>query len=362
MTDESNDILNKDFIIENLTRTLLYEGYSLFPYYRNAIKNQKPIPFGVVYPTGYHAFNEHSHCEMVTDCIVFGDKNVRVNVSVRFLHLIKTEIFQKGKGGQAGGDFTPVFELNFNSELYQSGWQTIERTISSGDIPLVYLAGKRISLPFSFDKKFESEDIYNENAEIAGRKITSISKVEGTVVIKVIPLENMGKAFRVIVFINNNTPVADAQAISRDDVFKQSFLSTNTILNAINGEFISLQNPSEKWAQVVEQCKNKDTWPVLIDENNTTLLSSPIIVYDYPKINPKSKGDLFDSLEIEEALMLHFSVMSDAEKQKIAQSDEKLRAMLSKVSQVTPEEIINLHGGFSDILQPKIHNNKEKEL
>ena len=43
------------------------------------------------------------------------------------------------------------------------------------------------------------------------------------------------------------------------------------------------------------------------------------------KLIQRVKGDLFDSLEIEEALMLHFSVMSEEEKQKIAQSDEKLR-------------------------------------
>ena len=360
MIDEKNNIVtDKDSIIANLTHTLLYEGYSLFPYYRHAVKNQKPIPFGVVYPADYQSFNEHAHCEMVTDCIITGDKNLRISIDVRFLHLIKTEIFQKEESASGKHNFTPVYELNFK-ELYQSGWQTIERKISSGDIPLAYLADKRILLPFSFEKKVESENILNGQGEIAGKKITTIHSTKGTIVIKAIPLEKIGNAYRVVIFINNTTPVAKAKSISRDDVFGHSFLSTNTILTALNGEFISLQNPNIKWQPVIEQCRNIDTWPILIDESNSTLLSSPIIVYDYPKINPKSKGDLFDSLEIEEALMLHFSVMSDEEKMKIAQSDEKLRSMLNKVSQITPDEIISLHGGFSDVLQPVNKNKTEK--
>ena len=359
MKNENNRIMNKGSIVENLARTLLYEGYSLFPYHRNAIKNQKPIPFGVVYPNDYHSFNEHAHAEMVTDCIVSGDKNLEININVRFLHLIKTEILKKEISESKEDNFVSVYELNSNEGLYQSGWQTIERKISSGDLLVAHLTGEIKFLPFSFEKEFESKNIQDGNGKIVGKKIITVLPVEGTVLIKAIPLENMENVFRIIVFITNNTPVINAENVSRDEIFCQSFLSTNTILNASNGEFISLQNPGEKWERIIEQCKNKGTWPILIDENNTTLLSSPIIVYDYPKINPKSKGDLFDSLEIEEALMLHFTVMSDEEKQKIAQSDEKLRSMLNKVSQVTPDEIISLHGGFSDALHPANSNNKE---
>ncbi len=39
--------------------------------------------------------------------------------------------------------------------------------------------------------------------------------------------------------------------------------------------------------------------------------------------------------------------------------DEKLRSMLNKVSQVTPDEIISLHGGFSNALEQTNNNKKE---
>ena len=293
MNDENNNILNRDSILENLTRTLLYEGYSLFPYHRNAIKNQKPIPFGVVYPNDYCSYNEHAHAEMITDCIVSGDKNLRINVNVRFLHLIKTEILRKRITHAEEDGFIPVYELNLNEKSHQSGWQTIERKISSGDIPVAYLADKRILLPFSFAENFESENIYDESGKIAGKKIARLSAIEGSVVIKAIPLESIENVYRMVVFINNYTPVMNAANVSRDEIFRQSFLSTNTVLNALNGEFISLQNPGDKWKSLIAECENKDTWPILIEESNTTLLSSPIIVYDYPKINPKSKGRSF---------------------------------------------------------------------
>ncbi len=95
MSNENVDISNKDSILENITRTLFYEGYSLFPYHRSAIKNQKPIPFGVIYPKEYNAFNVHAHSSMQTECIVTGNENLIINISVRFLHLKKYRLFRK---------------------------------------------------------------------------------------------------------------------------------------------------------------------------------------------------------------------------------------------------------------------------
>jgi hydrogenase maturation protease len=85
-----------------------------------------------------------------------------------------------------------------------------------------------------------------------------------------------------------------------------------------------------------------------LEESCRAILSSPIILYDFPKLNPNSPGDLFDSTEIEEALLLHLAAMPEEEKQRLAQSDEKLGAMINKMSQVTPQELMNLHGGMKE--------------
>ncbi|MEO8111573.1 MAG: hypothetical protein ABI594_16120 [Ginsengibacter sp.] len=359
MSKEQLSITDKNFILDNISRTLLYEGYSLFPYHRSAIKNQKPIPFGVVYPKEYNAFNAHAHSNMQTECIVTGDENLIINISVRFLHLKKIEVFQNEINGSEEDNFIPVYELNLNGKLFQPGWQTIERKLDSGDLPLSQLLDKEKKIAFAFDEEIENNFLHNKNGDIVGKQINSIMGLKGDVALKVSAIENIKNAYKIHVSISNETPVSNAKEISRDEIFNQSCLSTNTILNMANGKFISIQNPAEEWRPIVAQCHNNGTWPILIDETDTTMLSSPIIVYDYPKINPQSHADLFDSLEIEEALMLHFSVMSDDEKQRISQCDDKLNSMLSKVGQVTPQEIINLHGGFSNIKPTTIHSKKE---
>ena len=40
-------------MLDELVRTLLYEGYALYPYTPGATKNATPTPFGIVYPPAY---------------------------------------------------------------------------------------------------------------------------------------------------------------------------------------------------------------------------------------------------------------------------------------------------------------------
>ena len=74
----------------------------------------------------------------------------------------------------------------------------------------------------------------------------------------------------------------------------------------------------------------------------------PLFYTTIPGSIPQSSGDLFDSTEIEEALLLHVALLSDEEKKRIAQSDEKMRAMLDKASHVSPGELVDLHSGLKE--------------
>jgi hydrogenase maturation protease len=191
--------------------------------------------------------------------------------------------------------------------------------------------------------------IFNAEKEIVGKKTTTISMITGVVKIEAVPLPEIDKSFRLTVTVTNTTPVANAERRTRDEVFLQSFLSTHIILQTHDAEFISHQETPAQWQAAMATCNNVNTWPILIDKNNSTLLSSPIILYDYPEINPVSSGDLFDSTEIEEALLLHVNLLSDEEKKRIGGNDEKLRAMLNKVGSLTPEDLIVYHSMMKDI-------------
>ena len=54
-----------------------------------------------------------------------------------------------------------------------------------------------------------------------------------------------------------------------------------------------------------------------------TLLSSPIILPDYPEIAPESPGDLFDGGEIDQLLVLNILSLTDEEKQEMRAADPK---------------------------------------
>lgn len=74
------------------------------------------------------------------------------------------------------------------------------------------------------------------------------------------------------------------------------------------------------------------------------ILSSPIILYDYPQIAPESPGDLFDGTEIDEILALRILTLSDDEKREIRQTDERAREVLERTETLPAEHFLKLHG------------------
>ena len=98
--------------------------------------------------------------------------------------------------------------------------------------------------------------------------------------------------------------------------------------------------------EIVSRCKNVGTWPVLVghEGQRDTMLSSPIILYDYPQIAPESAGDLFDGTEIDEILSLRIMTLTDDEKVEMSQSDERARQMLQRTETMPVEHLMKLHG------------------
>ena len=74
------------------------------------------------------------------------------------------------------------------------------------------------------------------------------------------------------------------------------------------------------------------------------MLSSPIILYDYPQIAPESPGALFDGTEIDEILSLRILTLTDSEKAEMAQGDERARLILERTECMPPEQFMKMHG------------------
>jgi len=97
---------------------------------------------------------------------------------------------------------------------------------------------------------------------------------------------------------------------------------------------------------MAQGCRNIQTWPVLVGNEGQcdVLLSSPVILYDYPQIAPESPGPLFDGTEIDEMLTLRILTLTDEEKAQMRQGDERVREILERTEVLSPEQFMRLHG------------------
>ncbi len=149
--------------------------------------------------------------------------------------------------------------------------------------------------------------------------------------------------YRLTVRVRNRSA---AQPATRDEALAESMISTHTILTVRGAEFVSLIDPPAEYKEAAALCRNVGTFPVLAGNEGEldTMLSSPIILYDYPQIAPESQGDLFDATEIDEILTLRILTLSDAEKDEIRAGDERTRRILERSETMAPEHFMKLHG------------------
>ncbi len=130
-----------------------------------------------------------------------------------------------------------------------------------------------------------------------------------------------------------------------------NMLSTHTILGVHGGEFLSLMDPPPEYRAEAAACRNIGTWPVLAgaEGERDVMLSSPIILYDYPRIAPESPQNLFDSTEIDEILTLRILTLSEDEKAEIRSAGARARELLEHCETLPPEQLMKLHGAIRSL-------------
>lgn len=323
---------------KKIAETVLYEGYVLWPYRKSAMKNQQRWTFGGVYPRAYsEARGEDDPWLMQTQCLVSGDEGSTVEVKVRFLHVTERKI-----GRETGAGLEFVDELRVGGELYLPWDEATEREMSVGRFKLSELLGSPRQVEIDIPGGSREEPLADPTGEVVGAVVRSWRSLRGAVEVGAERLWD--GAFRVTVRITNTTPWAGED---RESTLKQTMASTHTTLEAEEGEFVSLIDPPEEFREAAQGCKNLKTWPVLVGEEGerNMLLSSPIILYDYPQIAPESPGDLFDGGEIDQLLILNILTLTDEEKEEMRASDPRAREILTRCESLSQEELMNLHGG-----------------
>ena len=335
---------------EAIAQAVLYEGYVLYPYRASAIKNRQRWTFGGIFPRDFAAAAGSDPCAMQTQCLVCGNAPV-VDIKVRFLHAIERELGELAQPAcslpvDGDPDFVSVPSIEIDGQRFVAWQEAVEREIPVAGFALDEWPSGGAQIPFAFPSMREVEPIRRADGMIAALVQRTASELGGELTLAAEPVAT--DAFRMTVRIENTSPCEPCEIADRRLAQRRAFASTHTILTVRNGAFVSLTDPPEPLKEAARGCDNQGTWPVLVGAPGQTdlVLSSPIILYDYPQIAPESPGDFFDGTEIDEMLTLRILTMTDDEKREMAATDPRARDLLARTEAMTPTDLARLHGAL----------------
>jgi hypothetical protein len=280
--------------VEPIARAVLYEGYVLYPYRADALKNRHRWTVGGLVPRAYG----ERHAEpwsFQAECLVHGDAESRLSVGLRFLRPVGTA----------------------------STWQeAVEEQFTVPDVPLV----GRVSQPVRWSYRSGPED-----APVAAVvEFSSAGVGDGL--------------FRIRVQVENLTTCDDT--VTRDAAMLRGLASAHVVLGVRSGRFVSLTDSPTELKALADGCRNVGVWPVLVGDPGRCdmVLASSIILEDFPRVAPESPGEFFDGTEIDEMLALRIRTLTDDEKHQMAALDPRTRALLERVEGLSDAGLARLHG------------------
>lgn len=335
---------------EAVADAILYEGYLLYPYRRSSAKNRVRWQFGVLVPPAWAAAQGLVDSGVAgsaespwqqTACLVEAPDTASVRIRLRFLHLQRKVAERR----TADGGYRPVDRIEVDGRTELSFDEAVPREFdieaSVGD--LRHGRSLDVRVPGGEDV----EPLVDGRGESVGRVVRRRCPLSASVTASAVPCETPFPLLRLEIRVENadRTTAPDSR---RDEALRCCLLAAHTLATVSRGRFLSLLDPPEWAAHAARECRNVHTFPVLAGEPGTAdvLLSSPIILYDHPRIAPESPGDLHDATEIDEILSLRTLTLSDAEKREARATDPRAAAILDRVDTMPPEVLERLHGAI----------------
>jgi hypothetical protein len=337
--------------VKRIADAVLYEGYILYPYRASAVKNQQRFNFGVLIPgSDGDAPSSGETCAMRTECLVEGEAP-SIDVCVRFLQLSSREVglvraVESAQGIDDIYAFEPVSSLEIDGRLHHAWQEAVEREVVIEEVDACDPSSRSRLRSFSFGPGHECESLGPDGGGARAVLVRRQQQIQGVVAVEAEAISP--GVWRVGVEIRNTTPRFAAQARTRDELLMFALASTHTILGVNGGRFVSLLEPGEALATPAARCRNVGTWPVLVGEpaSRDVMLSSPIILYDYPEVAPESAFDFFDGTEIDEMLALRVLTLTDEEKRLMASVDNRAKEILARTESLPQEQWMKLHGAI----------------
>ena len=233
-------------VLDKIVEAVLYEGYLLYPYRASAVKNRHRFNFGVLYPEA-HSKATGDASTMQTECLVLANSQARIDIRIRFLHLLS-----RGPALAVGEEFQPVESVQVG-EIRIDRWQeAVEREVVCADGAAIdELCNKALRKNFSFSSYHQIEFLNGEDRSV-GAMIRRQEELQGVVDISAVRLTD--KLFKITTHISNLTGFEADTSKHRDELLMRSLVSTHTILGIREGEFVSLLDPPESMREFSTEC------------------------------------------------------------------------------------------------------------
>ncbi|HEY0518804.1 MAG TPA: hydrogenase maturation protease [Ilumatobacteraceae bacterium] len=331
--------------------TVLYEGYVLYPYRASAQKNQLRWQFGVLTPREYAISSGGERWSMRSEVLVEPREQPRLIVRIRCLQLQRRQIEATTDGGAS---YFPADSLDVDGMKIVPWDEAIDQEIDVAETGIADLL--HADCPACLEHHFtladtdEIEVLRDHRGDIAGRAVRRREAVSGLVRISA---ETAAEGLlKVSVTVENTTEWSDrGSGADRDTAMRRSLIAVHTLLAVDDGSFVSLLEPPPSAEAAVAGCVNDGTFPVMIGSATTrdVMLSSPIILYDFPAVAPESAGDFCDSTEIDEILALRVMTLTDDEKAQARGTDPRAAAIVDRCDDMPDEIWSRLHGAVRSL-------------
>ena len=325
---------------------VLYEGYVLYPYRASAQKNQLRWQFGVLAPQSYARSSGSERTSMRTQVVVRGDQPT-LHVRIRCLQVQRRVVEATA---DSGASFSPVDGLVHDGRTIMPWDEALEHEIDVDPVALVSVVGEPKEHRFVLPEGDDSELLRDHRADVMGRAIRRREEVRGLIRISAEKAADAEGLLRIAVDVENTTDWADPAA-DRDAAMRRSLVAVHTLLAVDGASFVSLLEPEPDEERAVADCSNDGTFPVLIGDvsQRDVMLSSPIILYDFPAVAPESAGQFCDSTEIDEILALRVMTLTDEEKAEARGTDPRAAAIVDRCDDMPAEIWSRLHGAVRSL-------------
>lgn len=361
---------------------IMYEGYLLYPYRRSSPKNRVRWQFGVLLPPDWaraHGLDDAGVAGSAeswwqrTECLLTPDSStMTLHLAVRFLQLQRKDVEQLGHDGS----YRRVDSLALDSGLTALSFDEAvprERTWELPlDVPAASSGHRARSVTRGADEEpgepclcqwerdielpggEETEPLNGPDGVVAGRIVRRRRPVSARVRLALLdvspaPSSDTGRGtrrlFRLRIQVENSGSGVTPDA-PRDQALRDSLVACHTLLALRGGVFLSLLEPPV-WAEpAARTCVNVHTFPVLAGPPGSAelVLSSPVLLYDHPRVAPESPGDLHDATEIDEILSLRTLTLTGEEKREARATDARAAEIVDRTDALPDDVFARLHG------------------